>query len=175
MRIKLTTKFIIVILLGIFALANNSVSDKTKLDLETFDGDWEGEGTYYLPFTSIPTDIEANAVFKYDDSKKILRTQITAERFMLKYSDSGLLAYIPKKDSLKWEIWNSFGYHVQYSGGVKGKSIHGQRQWGKHVYDLYVDLVSDDSMKIKITSTDEDGESSKVANGFLRRTKKKTD
>ena len=171
MTMRTNTKFVVVFLLGFFVLTNNSVSEKSKLELKTLDGNWEGEGTYYLPFTSIPTDIEANAVFEYDNSKKILRTQITAERFMLKYSDSGLLAYIPKKDSLKWEIWNSFGYHVQYSGGVKGKSIHGRRQWGKYVYDLYVDLVSDDSMKIKITSTDEEGESSKVANGYLRRTK----
>ncbi len=161
-----------IVFVSAIILANNSVSEKAKLDLAAFDGKWEGAGTYYLPFTNLPTAVDAQAAFVYDSINKFLRTQITAERFMLKYSDSGRLAYIPKKDSLIWEIWNSFGYHVKYSGGVKGKTIHGQRQWGKYVYDLFVDMVSDDSLKIKITSTDAGGESSEIANGYLRRTKK---
>ena len=175
MGIRMDLKFLILVLAGIFVSLNNSVSEKSKLDLKTFGGKWEGEGTYYLPFTSIPTSVDAKATFEYDNVKKLLRTAITAERFMLQYSDSGHLAYSPKKDSLNWEIWNSFGYHVRYSGGVKEKSIHGRRQWGKYVYDLYVDLVTDDSMKIKITSTDEEGDSSEIANGYLRRMKDKSE
>ena len=155
----------------VILLAQNSVPDKAKLKLQSFDGNWEGEGTYYLPFTSIPTSIEAQAVFRYDDTNKYLRTQITAERFMMKYSDSGRLAYIPKKDSVKWDIWNSFGYYLHYTGGVKENSIHGKRKWGNKIYDLHVDLINDDSMKINITSTDSDGEHSEVANGYLRRSK----
>ena len=175
MRMPTNLKLLIVIISGVFVLANNSNSEKAKLDLKTFAGNWAGAGTYYLPFTGIPTAIDAQAKFEYDNIKKLLRTAITAERFMLKYSDSGRLVYSPKKDSLNWEIWNSFGYHVQYSGGVKGNSIHGRRQWGKNVYDWYVDLVSDDSMKIKITLTNDEGESSEIADGYLRRTKDKTD
>lgn len=162
-------------MLGILVLANNSISEKSKLDLKTFDGNWSGEGTYYLPFTGIPTTVDATAKFEYDNIKKNLRTAITAERFMLQYSDSGLLVYSPKKDSLNWEIWNSFGYHVQYAAGVKGKSIHGRRQWGNEIYDLQVDLITDDSMKIRITSIDDEGDSTEIAHGFLRRTKVKTD
>ncbi len=168
-------KFLIIVLVSALILANNTVSEKTKLDLASFDGKWEGEGTYYLPFTGMPTSVDAQAAFEYDHINKFLRTQITGERFMLKYSDSGRLAYIPKKDSLNWEIWNSFGYHVKYAGGVKGKSIHGRRHWGKYVYDLFVEVVSDDSLKIKITSTDAEGESSEIANGYLRRTKEAGD
>ncbi|MGH8014992.1 MAG: hypothetical protein ACREBV_02250 [Candidatus Zixiibacteriota bacterium] len=167
------TKLLMVVFAIVGVLVHNSNSDKSKLKLESFEGNWEGEGTYYLPFTNIPTSVDAKASFEYDGANKFLRTQITAERFMLKYSDSGKLAYIPKKDSLKWEIWNSFGYYVEYTGGVKEKSIHGKRKWGKNIYDLYVDLVSDDSMKIKITSTDPEGELSEIANGYLRRTKEK--
>lgn len=169
---RITFNLLIVIIFSVFVLADNSVSEKSKLDLKTFGGNWDGEGTYYLPFTSIPTSVDAKAKFEYDSVKKLLRTAITAERFMLQYSDSGVLVYSPKKDSLNWEIWNSFGYHVKYEAGVKGNSIHGRRQWGKNVYDLYVNLVTDDSMKVKITSTDEEGDLTEIANGYLRRTKK---
>jgi hypothetical protein len=162
-------KTILAIFSAIFVLAQNSVSDKSKLDLKTFDGNWKGEGTYYLPFTGIPTSIEASAIFEYDDINKFLRTAITAERFLLKYSDSGRLAYGKHRDSLNWEIWNSFGYHVKYTGGVKDKTIHGKRKWGKYIYELIIDIVSEDSLKIKITSTDDEGESSEVANGYLSR------
>ncbi len=175
MIMRIVLKFLSAIILGILVLVNNSVSEKTKLNLKTFNGNWEGEGTYYLPFTGIPTTVDATAKFEYDNVKKNLRTAITAERFMLQYSDSGLMTYNPKKDSLNWEIWNSFGYHVQYTAGVKEKSIHGRRIWGKSVYDLYVDLISEDSMKIKITSIDDEGDSTEIANGYLRRTKAKTD
>lgn len=164
-------KTVFTILISSFVLAQNSVSDKSRLDLKKFDGEWSGEGTYYLPFTGIPTSIEATALFEYNSAKKYLRTAVTAERFLLKYSDSGKLAHGRHKDSLNWEIWNSFGYHVQYTGGVKDNTIHGRRQWGKYTYDLYVNMVSDDSLKIKITSTDDDGESSNVAAGYLKRTK----
>lgn len=159
----------------VLVLAQNSVSEKSKLELKTFDGKWEGEGTYYLPFTKIPTSVDAQAIFEYDDQTKFLRTAITAERFLLKYSDSGKLAYGNHKDSVNWEIWNSFGYHVKYSGGVKGNTIHGKRKWGKYIYDLFVDMVTDDSLKIKITSTDEEGVIDQVADGYLRRTKTSKD
>jgi len=167
-------KILIIVFVSALIFANNSVSEKARLDLKAFAGKWEGEGTYYLPFTSIPTSLDAKASFEYDSINKLLRTAITAERFLLTYSDSGHLAYGSHKDSLNWEIWNSFGYHVEYTGGVKGKSIHGKRQWGKYVYDLFVDVVSDDSLKIKITSTDDKGESSEIANGYLRRTKEES-
>jgi len=175
MKLLSLSNFLVFTVFFVFVLAENSVSEKSKLELKTFNGKWEGEGTYYLPFTSIPTSVDAKAVFEYDDQSKFLRTAITAERFLLKYSDSGKLAYGNHKDSLNWEIWNSFGYHIRYTGGVKGKSIHGKRKWGKYVYDLFVNIVSDDSMRIKITSTDSDGESSDVANGYLRRTKNSKD
>lgn len=175
MGMKITIRLLIAIILSVLVFVNNSVSEKSKLDLKTFGGNWEGEGTYYLPFTSIPTSVDAKAIFKYDNVKKLLRTAITAERFMLQYSDSGVLVHSPKKDSLNWEIWNSFGYNVKYEAGVKGKSIHGRRQWGKNVYDLYVDLITDDSMKIKITSTDGEGDLTEIANGYLRREKNKSD
>lgn len=175
MEIRTYSKLLILILLSAFALSGNSVSEKSKLDLKTFDGNWEGEGTYYLPFTGIPTSVDATAKFEYDKIKKNLRTALTAERFMLQYSDSGLLVYSPKKDSLNWEIWNSFGYHVQYAAGVKGKTIQGRRQWGKDIYNLQVDLITDDSMKIKITITDDKGDSTEIADGYLRRVKVKSD
>jgi len=175
MKLLSLSNFLVFTVFFVFVLAENSVSEKSKLELKTFDGKWEGEGTYYLPFTSIPTSVDAKAVFEYDDQSKFLRTAITAERFLLKYSDSGKLAYGNHKDSLNWEIWNSFGYHIRYTGGVKGKSIHGKRKWGKYIYNLFVDVVTDDSLKIKITSTDDKGELSQVANGYLRRTKDNKD
>ncbi len=175
MKLPSLFNFLVFTVFFVFVFAQNSVSEKSKLELKTFDGKWEGEGTYFLPFTGIPTSVDAKAVFEYDDQSKFLRTAITAERFLLKYSDSGKLAYGNHKDSLNWEIWNSFGYHLRYSGGVKGKSIHGKRKWGKYIYDLFVDVVTDDSLKIKITSTDDKGELSEVANGYLRRTKDNTD
>ena len=175
MKLLSLSNFLVFTVFFVFVLAENSVSEKSKLELKTFDGKWEGEGTYYLPFTSIPTSVDAKAVFEYDDQSKFLRTAITAERFLLKYSDSGKLAYGNHKDSLNWEIWNSFGYHIRYTGGVKGKSIHGKRKWGKYIYNLFVDVVTDDSLKIKITSTDDKGELSQVANGYLRRTKNSKD
>lgn len=175
MKSPTNSKSLILTLSTIFALIQNSVSEKSKIDLKSFEGNWEGEGTYYLPFTSIPTSVDARASFEYDYANKSLRTAVSAERFLLKYSDSGKLAYGNHHDSLNWEIWNSFGYHVQYSGGIKGKTIHGKRRWGKYVYDLFVDIVNNDSLKIKITSTDDEGESTEIANGYLRRTKDEKD
>jgi len=167
-------KYLSIIFATILILSISAISEKSKLDLTAFDGKWEGEGTYYLPFTSIPTSIDGTAMFKYDSARKFLRTELTAERFLFKYSDSGRMSYGKNQDSLIWDIWNSFGYYVRYTGGVKGKTIHGIRKWGKYTYDLYIDVVSDDSIKIKITSTDSDGDSSEVAKGYLRRSKEKS-
>lgn len=164
-------KFTVLTLVLFFVLIpfHSVNSEKNRLSLSAFDGTWQGEGTYYLPFTNLPTSIDGLGIFSYDSTSKILNTRFSAERFMIKYTDSGKMSYLPKKDSLKWDIWNSFGYYVQYRGGVDSSSIHGQRMIGKYLFDLFINLVTDDSISIKVTATDSDGDSSERVTGYLRR------
>ena len=89
----------------ILVVAGSSYSGESRIELSTLSGVWEGEGTYVLPFTGIPTTVDANGILKYDSTSGILHTRFTAERFMIKYSDSGRMSYLKGSDSLKWDVW----------------------------------------------------------------------
>ena len=43
----------------------------------------------------------------------------------------------------------------------------------KYTYDLFLELVTNDSIEIKVTTTDNEGESSERITGYLRRTESK--
>ena len=157
------------LMLGVFNSMGTTEDRIIIIELAKLHGDWNGVGTYMVPFTNMNASFEGDAKFVFDSTNNYLRTFISAENLLFAYSDSGHLQFNVAGDSATWELWNSWGYHFKYRGTVKGKIISGSRLKGKLKYDVYVEIVNYDSISCRLILTDEKGESSEQAScSFVR-------
>lgn len=145
--------------------------DVKKIELENLDGNWEGDGKFILPMTSVPVSIEGKANFVYDKEKDRLRTSLTGEKLFFTYSDSGYITIDSKTDSVRWEIWDNRNKHAIYHGLRKDNQVVGERARKKDIYKVIIEQTATDSIEFKLTVTPPDGEEYNKATFNLWRVK----
>ena len=145
----------IFLLLFIFVFSVRAVD---KIELKKLDGNWEGEGNFLLPGVHTKIDIEGKAIFRFDKKTNRLRTELTGEKFMFSYSDSGYISINPKTDSVSWEVWDNKNRHAKYYGIRKGNMIHGERMRKDEIYEVKIVQTSEDKIEFKLIITEPDGD-----------------
>ena len=146
--------------LALLILCSTAVSaaNVDKIELEKLAGDWEGEGHFLLPGVHTTIDIAGKAKFKFDEKTKRLKTELTAEKFMFSYSDSGYISINPKTDSVSWEVWDNSNRHAKYYGIREGNTVYGERMRGKDKYEVKIVQTTEDKIKFNLIITEPDGD-----------------
>jgi len=80
-----------------------------KFDLKGLAGSWEGEGMFLMPVTDLEVEVEGEGEFVYDAKRDLVKTTMSGSKFLVPYSDSGLLRYDLATDSVSWEVWDNWG------------------------------------------------------------------
>lgn len=171
------TKIIPLALTALLIVVSATYSDSAentdgKINLRALDGKWEGKGEFIVPITDLALSVEGGALFQFDEATERLRTEFTAEKFFITYSDSGYVTLDNRTDSISWEFWNNFGTHRTYFAKVTGNKIIGERVKNDNHYVLVIELVTKDSLDLKLTATEPDGKKSQRAAFNLWRVKK---
>lgn len=142
-----------------------------RFDLKRLAGLWEGTGEITIPITNISVSVAGEAEFIFDSVKNVLRTSLTARKFLFAYSDSGYLSYNIANDSMVWEVWDSFGKYSQYLGKVENGQLRGEYPRRDGLYRVAIEFITDDSLLFKLT-VDDKGKSKTKATLDLWRVRK---
>ena len=159
MKRTLTTTSILLLL---FAVATGA----GKFDLRGLDGQWEGTGSIAIAASPVSMDLDGTATFKWDSACGCLRTALSAEKFMLKYSDTGRMYHNSKTDRVSWDVWDNYGNHRRYMGKVDGDSLSGRARILSGMYDVTVRASHRDTLDIDFYYTDPD--SVKQKTGYFK-------
>lgn len=127
----------------------DSVSE--QFDLKKLAGQWEGAGAITIPITNISLSVSGEAEFLFDSVNNVLRTSLTARKFLFAYSDSGYLSYNIENDSMVWEVWDSFGKYSRYLGRVEDGNLRGEYPRRDGIYRVAVDFITEDSLLFRLT------------------------
>lgn len=157
--------------LTLAAMALVYADSSETLDLKSLEGDWEGNGEFLMPVTSMKLSLKGEARFDYDSTSQRLRTSLTGRKLFFAYSDSGYLDLDQTTDSISWEVWDNFGRHAKYYGTVEGNKVAGERFKKKDIYRVMIELVTPDSIDFKLTITKPDGDRIDKATFYLWRVK----
>ncbi len=148
------------------------ISKGENFDLKRLAGLWAGAGEITIPITNISISVTGDAEFVFDSVKNVLRTSLTARKFLFAYSDSGYLSYNAENDSMVWEVWDSFGKYSRYLGQVEDGSLRGEYPRRDGLYRVTVDFITDDSLLFKLM-VDKKGKSKTKATLDLWRVQKR--
>lgn len=152
-----------ILITGISAIADD-------FDLKNLVGKWEGEGMFLMPVTDVEVEIEGAGEFVWDEERQLIKTNMSGSKFLLAYSDSGLLIHHPETDSVSWEIWDSWGKHAKYWGRVHGDVLVADRVYKKRPYRVTVQFPHPDTLDFSLNIINpKDDESTEKASFLLWR------
>jgi hypothetical protein len=158
---KSTTLIVKLLLL----LASSAVA-ADKFDLMALQGQWEGSGAIAIAASPMSLDIDGTASFAWDSTCACLKTALQAEKFMLKYSDSGKMYHNPRTDVVSWEMWDSYGRSKTYLGQIDADSLSGQARMFRGTYDVTVRSPHTDTLDVDFYYTNPD--SVKQKTGYFK-------
>jgi len=125
-----------------------------KFDLKGLAGSWEGEGMFLMPVTDLEVEVEGEGEFVYDAKRDLVKTTMSGSKFLVPYSDSGLLRYDLATDSVSWEVWDNWGQHSMYYGQWRDGVIAADRLWKSRNYQVTVTFPHRDTLNFHLTATD---------------------
>jgi len=159
--------FLIVVLL--FSIT--TISGAKQIDLKSLEGNWEGYGTFLIPGINSLMEISGNANFEYFNKNNYLRTELSAEKFLFTYSDSGHISIDNDNDSLTWEVWDNLRRHTKYRGKINGNKILGSRVYRKKDYLVKIELIHIDTIDFRLYIKEKDNTEHDQATFKLHRLK----
>ena len=163
---KSTTVIIIAVLL---LMAVSSAAD--KFELRALEGQWEGSGAIAIAASPMSLDVDGTASFTWDSTCLCLLTSLQAEKFMLKYSDSGKMYQEDQTNVVTWRLWDNYGRSQTFKGMIDADSLSGRARLFRGTYDVTVRAPHADSLKVDFYYTDPD--SVKTKTGYFRLWRKK--
>ena len=92
---------------------------------------------------------------------------MSGSKFLLAYSDSGLLIHHPETDSVSWEIWDSWGKHAKYWGKVHDDVLIADRVYKKRPYRVTVQFPHPDTLDFSLIVINPEKDEQKEKASFL--------
>jgi len=145
--------------------------DSPSFRFDRLIGNWEGEGEIVVPMTEMTLEVEGTAKFTLDTATGLIRSQVSGQKYLMTYSDTGYIHHDPATDSVTWEVWDNLRKHRTFRGVVADGVLSGTRTSKRGVYDVRVRFTDTDRIKFHLTLTKPDGETVNRAVLELRRVK----